>query len=527
MSIFSAYPPINSLQAQDIFLASIFNGGNPYTAQVSASQIASFITNMGLTFGNGTAAAPSVTFTNDTGTGIYLPSHHNLGLAANGGLGLEVSNLASAINHFVMMGSATSSAPSYITLATAGGDSHIGINYNSIGTTTTGGQYNGNFITGGSTTGEQLFNIEGVTALELTDTYWNPNISYQGATNCWVVISSGALAGGPDTSAVIAAKSSIYPGSATGATLRYHAQGPTGAHHFVNNGFINLTVFGSTNPNGNDQYITSNFVGIVGTAAGTNNNPAISVQNADAGVGLDIYTGGSGNLTFSSDNASTTLFEMTRVANGVNHLGTTVGVAGAGAILSARGVSPIIPIILTPKGAANTITTGIEVNGTTVPTDAGIYRSAAGMLSFSANGAKQLGVTGASNNVNFVNAQGSATGSSVFLSTGGSDTNAGFILSSKGTGALSLRTNSGGTVGLQIVDVASAINHLQINAAITGSAPSVSAFGPDTNVDIKFTPQGTGVLEFGTFTTLGAEILNGYVTIKDNTGTLRKIAVIA
>lgn len=469
----------------------------------------------------------NVTAVTTPANGISLSAANTLGLNANTAPVLELTNPASAINYFTATGSATTAAPSYITLAATGGDSHVGIQYNSLGTTTSGAQYNGFFGTGGSTTGEQIFNIAGVNALELTDTYWNPNISYQGATNCWVVISSGALAGGPDTSAVIAAKSSIYPGTATGATLRYHAQGPTGAHHFVNNGFINFTVFGSTNPNGNDKFITSNFVGIIGTAAGTNNNPAISVQNADATVGLDFYTGGSGNMTFSSDNASTTLFKMNRVASGVNHLETTVGIAGNGAILAAAGVSTNIPILITPKGAANIVTTGVEVTGTTVPTDTGMYHSASGTLSFATNGAKQFGATGSASNVNYINLQGSTTGSSVFMSTAGSDTNAGFILSSKGTGALSLRTNSGGTVGLQIVDVASAVNHLQINAAITGSAPSISASGTDTNVDLKLTPQGTGVVEFGAFTVLGAETLSGYITIKDNTGTLRKIGVIA
>ena len=55
----------------------------------------------------------------------------------------------------------------------------------------------------------------------------------------------------------------------------------------------------------------------------------------------------------------------------------------------------------------------------------------------------------------------------------------------------------------------------------------VQAKGSETNIDIKFLPKGAGSLRFGTWTTNADVAVNGYVTIKDVGGTLRKLATIA
>ena len=48
-----------------------------------------------------------------------------------------------------------------------------------------------------------------------------------------------------------------------------------------------------------------------------------------------------------------------------------------------------------------------------------------------------------------------------------------------------------------------------------------------TDKDLKFVPNGTGKVRFGTHTALGAETVTGYITIKDSGGTERKIAVVS
>lgn len=52
------------------------------------------------------------------------------------------------------------------------------------------------------------------------------------------------------------------------------------------------------------------------------------------------------------------------------------------------------------------------------------------------------------------------------------------------------------------------------------------ARGSSTNIDIHLEPKGSGVMRFGTHTTNADAAITGYVTIKDTSGTARKLAVI-
>lgn len=47
------------------------------------------------------------------------------------------------------------------------------------------------------------------------------------------------------------------------------------------------------------------------------------------------------------------------------------------------------------------------------------------------------------------------------------------------------------------------------------------------NIDMQLTPAGTGKLQFGTHTAIGAETLTGYIEIKDSGGTLRKVGIVS
>jgi len=60
-------------------IIAICDGTNVYNAQTSTS---SFIN--ALTLGNGSAAAPSLSFQGDATTGLYLAASHQLGFSVNG-----------------------------------------------------------------------------------------------------------------------------------------------------------------------------------------------------------------------------------------------------------------------------------------------------------------------------------------------------------------------------------------------------------------------------------------------------------
>jgi hypothetical protein len=70
-------------------------------------------------------------------------------------------------------------------------------------------------------------------------------------------------------------------------------------------------------------------------------------------------------------------------------------------------------------------------------------------------------------------------------------------------------------------------NQITITGAGSGANPGIAATGTDTNVNLKLIAQGTGTLQFGTFVAGAGEMYAGYITIHDQGGTLRKVAVYA
>lgn len=84
-----------------------------------------------------------------------------------------------------------------------------------------------------------------------------------------------------------------------------------------------------------------------------------------------------------------------------------------------------------------------------------------------------------------------------------------------------------GAIGFEVNLVASAVNYLGISNQSTTFPPNIVAFGGDTNIDIQLTPKGTGNVRFGTWTSNADAPVNGYVTIKDAAGNVRKLATIA
>jgi hypothetical protein len=63
--------------------------------------------------------------------------------------------------------------------------------------------------------------------------------------------------------------------------------------------------------------------------------------------------------------------------------------------------------------------------------------------------------------------------------------------------------------------------------AASGGTPFIRAAGVDTNIDLRLLPKGTGRVRFGAHSAIGSETVSGYIEIKDNGGTVRKIAVVS
>ena len=72
------------------------------------------------------------------------------------------------------------------------------------------------------------------------------------------------------------------------------------------------------------------------------------------------------------------------------------------------------------------------------------------------------------------------------------------------------------------------VNGLQIKGQPSGSDRIVQeAIGTDTNIDIQFTPKGSGVLRFGALTAITTETLSHFISAKAADGTAIKIAVVS
>lgn len=74
---------------------------------------------------------------------------------------------------------------------------------------------------------------------------------------------------------------------------------------------------------------------------------------------------------------------------------------------------------------------------------------------------------------------------------------------------------------------ASGVNYVSVASGTTGNPGIVTVLGDDADIDMQLSPKGSGRLRFGTRTAIGSETLTGYITIKDEGGTTRKLAVVS
>lgn len=78
----------------------------------------------------------------------------------------------------------------------------------------------------------------------------------------------------------------------------------------------------------------------------------------------------------------------------------------------------------------------------------------------------------------------------------------------------------------RLTGTANDVNYLQLAGGTTNSPPHFLSQGSDANIDIRFSPKGTGKLRYGTHVDQADTAITGYIEIKDAGGVLRKLAVI-
>jgi len=239
-----------------------------------------------------------------------------------------------------------------------------------------------------------------------------------------------------------------------------------------------------------------NFISFYGAVTG--GAPAFVAKGSDANVAMGFATKGTQGFAFYTNNFGAQQAAITHTASAVNYLQLTGAATGNAPTISVQGSDANIDLKLTPKG------TGVVALGGTTVASSG------------------FSVTTPTGTVDRVNIYGSAGANPYFEATGTSATiNLAFY--SKGFGQVLFGRN-GGAQNFLVGTATSSVNYLQVVPAATTGAPELSAQGSDTNINLKLTPKGTGVLQFGTYTA-GVLSATGYITITDAGGTSRRLLV--
>jgi hypothetical protein len=139
-------------------------------------------------------------------------------------------------------------------------------------------------------------------------------------------------------------------------------------------------------------------------------------------------------------------------------------------------------------------TNTLSVTDTAANADLTYVTKGTGTHVFNTGGGTQFRVPNVNSAVNYVQAYGAVTGGAVSLESAGADANIWVNYSAKGTGNHQFLTNS--AVQMRIANTTSAVNYVQATGAATGSGPTISAQGSDTNLDLNVTAKGTGGARF-------------------------------
>lgn len=90
-----------------------------------------------------------------------------------------------------------------------------------------------------------------------------------------------------------------------------------------------------------------------------------------------------------------------------------------------------------------------------------------------------------------------------------------------------LATTVAGAIVGTVEKGAGTASYLRIISAASGGSAQIKVQSTDTNSDLLLSPQGTGTVRFGFFTSNADAPITGYIGIKDAAGTFRKLATIA
>jgi hypothetical protein len=438
---------------------------------------------------------------------------------------LRIDGTQNAVNSFNVFGSVAGQSPVF---GTQGNDTNISQVFQSKGT--------GAIDLAAGSRGVNISNGGTVTAITRT-------ANGSGYTSIpSVAISAPTTAGGVQATATV----NVFANTAT--------IGAGGTGYTVNDV---LTVVGGTPAGSAATYTVTAVSGGVVTAVSALNfgsysviptSPVATTGGTGSGATLNLTYGISG--TFTITNAGSGYVEQPTVtfSGGGGSGAAAYATVGSGSIIRSLGSTGTQSLsFYTPMGEVlrlrdtglagaymllNTTASGVNflAQGATNAT-LGFNSNGTSQIDFGTNGNSgntQLRVSHTASAVNYVQVTGGATSAQASITAQGSDTNVTLGLSAKGANTVSFYTNNNGSRQAAVIHTAGTVaNYATLTGNVAGSAPAFGVAGSDTNIDLTLTPKGTGNVRFGTFTSNADTPITGYITIKDSSGTTRKLAVIA
>ena len=217
---------------------------------------------------------------------------------------------------------------------------------------------------------------------------------------------------------------------------------------------------------------------------GTINNTTIGATTPSTGVFTTLTATGQTSLGGVADSES---LRVLSVASAVNYLTARGAASGSSVTLGAAGLNGGIATIVQSKGSAEVI---LRTNG---------------------GNQTQLVAAHTASAVNYVQVTGSPTSNSPQIQFTGSDAGVGGALIAKGNGAISFFNNGATTsrqfrVGAGVVTTA--VNYINADGSATGNATQFQTLGTDTNIAMALRTSGTGAIDLAAGSR-GVNISNG------------------
>lgn len=288
------------------------------------------------------------------------------------------------------------------------------------------------------------------------------------------------------------------------------------------------------------------------------NSPTVVARGPGTDVGMYLATTGNGPFQFATGGGSFEQFAIGHTQNAVNRVLVRGGASGANPLFEAigngsdlgfdfngkgsgshffRNGNGMMAQMYAPPGAVNffNLTSNSANNQplfTVVGTDPDIsmrYRTkgiGAHLFESGTFGNIQFEIGNRAGADARIAAVGGATGvSNCTFAVIGTATSMGIDFNAKGAGVSYFNSNGG--TQLAVGNTANAMNFVMAYGGASTIAPSLHATGPGADIDLMLVSKGTGRLCFGTFSANGDAAVNGYITIKDSAGNVRKLATIA